>query len=112
MTTIKEWLAQNGYEDILKRINAVERGWGQKGTGTRRNWWDVLAGNEDGTPKIIEGKKFPVLCAARKHNQIWLLETGMHSKLHVWKVKEQKDLCLDADEQFLTAMNWLRPLRN
>ena len=66
MKTIKEWLAQNGYGDILKRINAVERGWDQKRTGTRRNWWDVLAGNKDGSPKTIEGKKFPVLCSARK----------------------------------------------
>jgi hypothetical protein len=66
MNTIKEWLAQNNYEDVLKRINAVERGWKSKGTKTRRDWGEVLAGNKDGSPKMVEGIKFPVICAARK----------------------------------------------
>jgi hypothetical protein len=65
MKNIKEWLAQNNYEDVLKKIHAVELGWKRKGTGTRRDWWEVLAGNLNGSPKIIEGKKFPVLRAAR-----------------------------------------------
>jgi hypothetical protein len=75
MKIIKEWLAQNNYEDVLKTIHAVELGWKRKGTGTRRDWWDVLAGNQDGSPKIIEGKKFPVLCAARKRKG-WLATDG------------------------------------
>ncbi|MBU6408871.1 MAG: hypothetical protein KGR98_00660 [Verrucomicrobia bacterium] len=66
MKTSKEWLAQNNYEDVLKKIHAVEQGWKRKGTGTRRDWWEVLAGNQNGSPKKIEGKKFPVLSAARK----------------------------------------------
>jgi len=65
MKTVKEWLAQNNYEDVLRKIHAVELGWKRKGTGTRRDWWEVLAGNESGSPKVIEGKKFPVLRAAR-----------------------------------------------
>lgn len=66
MSTAKQWLEQNGYADILKKIERVERGWKAKGTRTRRDWWEVLAGHEDGTPKSVEGVKFPVLCAARK----------------------------------------------
>jgi hypothetical protein len=66
MTTIKQWLDQNNYGDVLKKITAVEKGWEQKGTKTRRDWGDVLAGNKNGTPKEIEGVRFPILCAAQK----------------------------------------------
>jgi|SRR5882724_1172551 len=66
MNTIKQWLAENDYNDVLKKINAVEKGWQNKGTKTRRDWGDVLAGNKNGQSKIIEKVKFPVLCAAQK----------------------------------------------
>lgn len=63
---IKEWLAQNNYEDVLKKICAVEKSWRMKGSGTHRNWADVLAGHKDGSPRTLEGIRFPVLLAARK----------------------------------------------
>ncbi len=63
---IKEWLEENDYRDVLSKIRRVEEGWEKKGTGTRRNWADVLAGHEDGSPRIVEGIKFPVLRAARE----------------------------------------------
>jgi hypothetical protein len=66
MKTVKEWLHENNYDDVLRTIEAVERGWKRKGTGTRRDWWEVLAGNPNGNPKKIEGKTFPVLATARK----------------------------------------------
>ena len=66
MKTAKEWLSQNNYEDILKKISAVERSWKRKGIKTRRDWWEILAGNKNGTPRSVDGKKFPILCAARK----------------------------------------------
>jgi hypothetical protein len=65
MNTTKIWLEQHGYTDVLNKIEKLERGWIKKGTKTRRSWPEVLAGNKDGSPKIIEGVKFPVLCAAR-----------------------------------------------
>jgi hypothetical protein len=43
-------------------------GWRAKGTKTRRNWWDVLAGCKDGNPRIIGGISFPVLSAAQIRN--------------------------------------------
>lgn len=64
--SIKEWLANNGYNDVVRKIGAVELNWERRGTKTRRNWGDVLAGHKDGTPKTIAGVKFPVLAAARK----------------------------------------------
>jgi hypothetical protein len=39
--------------------------WKKEGNRTRRNWWEILAGNEDGTPRIAGGIKFPILKAAR-----------------------------------------------
>ena len=64
--SIKEWLLQNDYQDVLKKIETVEAGWNNRRTKTRRNWGDVLAGHKDGTSKVIQGVEFPVLCAARK----------------------------------------------
>jgi hypothetical protein len=71
----KEWLFQKGYGDVLKKISAVENGWKRKGTGTRRDWADVLGGHKDGSPRIIEGVKFPVLSAARKRKG-WSVTKG------------------------------------
>lgn len=62
---IREWLLNNGYEDVAELIEQVMNGWKIKGTKTRRNWWEVLAGNKNGTPKTIEGVTFPILKAAQ-----------------------------------------------
>jgi hypothetical protein len=61
----RQWLAHNNYDDVLGLINKVMDGWKMKGTQTRRNWWEVLAGDSKGSPRTIEGVKFPVLRAAR-----------------------------------------------
>ncbi len=61
----REWLLANKYEDIACLIDKVMEGWKRKGTRTRRNWWEVLAGNADGGGKAIEGVTFPVLRAAQ-----------------------------------------------
>lgn len=79
MNTIKEWLAEHNYPEVLRKIEKVERGWARKGTKTRRDWADVLAGNLDGSPKTIEGVEFPVLCAARRRKG-WQPTDGCISK--------------------------------
>jgi len=56
---------ENHYEDVADLIDKVMAGWKRKATKTRRNWWEILAGNADGSPKMVEGVKFPVLRAAR-----------------------------------------------
>lgn len=38
----------------------------KRGVKTRRNWWDVLAGDREGNPRKVEGVTFPVLAAARR----------------------------------------------
>lgn len=62
---IREWLRENDYKDIAELIEKVMSGWKSKGSKTRRNWWDVLAGHKKGTPRIIEGVTFPILKAAQ-----------------------------------------------
>ena len=62
---IKKWL-KDDYPDYLELINRTEAGWKATGRGTRRNWWDVLAGLRDGTPVVIDGQQFPVLRTARE----------------------------------------------
>lgn len=62
----KRWLAENGYEDIVRLINEVEAEWQAKSMKTRRDWWHVLAGSTSAEPIVIAGREFPVLWAARK----------------------------------------------
>ena len=90
---IKEWLLQNNYDDVLKKINTVEKRWGKKATKTRRNWGDVLAGHKDGSSKTIEGVEFPVLCAARKRKS--------------WPVTDTC-LCRNSNEKMPSAVPQIR----
>ncbi|HHX22761.1 MAG TPA: hypothetical protein GX723_01865, partial [Thermoanaerobacterales bacterium] len=39
--------------------------WKETGKHTRRNWWDILSGGKNGVPRVIYGRKFPVLRAAQ-----------------------------------------------
>lgn len=63
--TIRIWLKQNGYEDILEMIDEAIKIWKLEGIKTRRNWWEILAGDHNGYPRKINGKVFPVLKAAQ-----------------------------------------------
>ncbi|MCC6201534.1 MAG: DNA adenine methylase [Gammaproteobacteria bacterium] len=60
-----QWLIVNGYTDVVALIARVERRWKRAGKKTRRNWWQVLAGDAQGQPRTVEGIRFPVLHAAR-----------------------------------------------
>lgn len=59
------WLRENGYADVADLIDETMAVWGATGKQTRRNWWWVLAGSKDGRPRVIGGRVFPVLKAAR-----------------------------------------------
>jgi DNA adenine methylase len=63
--TMRKWLLDNSYEDVAEKIESVMTTWRKQGKRTRRNWWDVLAGDSKGNPQCIEGITFPVLRAAR-----------------------------------------------
>jgi hypothetical protein len=64
--TAREWLAQNGYEDVATLIDEVLAELKAKGSKERRNWWDILSGDSHGNPRIVAGRKFPVLAVAQK----------------------------------------------
>lgn len=62
----RRWLRENGYDDIADLIDAVMAKWASEGKATRRNWWEVLAGDLAGNPRSTGGVEFPVLAAARE----------------------------------------------
>lgn len=63
--TARDWLAENGYPEIAEMIDEIQAEWKETGKHTRRNWWDVLSGGKNGLPRVIYGRKFPVLQAAQ-----------------------------------------------
>ena len=64
-TLARQWLQDNGYQDVAALIDEVTAEWQATQRGTRRNWWAVLAGGQGGKPRCIAGKVFPVLRAAQ-----------------------------------------------
>jgi DNA adenine methylase len=66
---VRSWLRSQGRDDVVLDIDAVIRSWVQQGKKTRRNWWDVLAGDKDGNPRRVLGVAFPVLPAARSRQR-------------------------------------------
>ena len=64
-SSIRQWLVDNNYNDVAELIDEVTAKWDLQGKRTRRNWWEVLAGDKNGKSRTIEGKEFPVLSAAR-----------------------------------------------
>lgn len=64
--TARDWLRKNGYADVAAMIDDLVGKWKAEGKATRRNWWDVLAGGDNGKPAVICGKVFPVLRIAQR----------------------------------------------
>ena len=65
-TNARDWLRAHEYGDIAEEIDAVTAGWRAAGKSTRRNWWDVLAGKRNGSPRVAGGREWPVLAVARR----------------------------------------------
>ena len=62
--TVRVWLRGNGYKDITEKIDDILAEFIAKGSKERRNWADVLCGNE-GKPVTIAGRTFPILASAQ-----------------------------------------------
>lgn len=58
---VKTWLRDNGYAYLAAEIDGIEAEWRGDGKATRRNWWDVLAGDSRGRPRQVSGRTFPIL---------------------------------------------------
>lgn len=63
---VRSWLLAHGHDDVVATIDAATRRWAREGRKTRRNWWDVLAGDKNGNPRRVLGIAFPVLESARR----------------------------------------------
>jgi hypothetical protein len=63
--TAREYFRDHGYPDVAKLINTVMGRFQKRGSGTRRNWWEVCAGDGNGNPRTIAGIRFPVLAVAQ-----------------------------------------------
>ena len=61
----REWLLASGYEDVAQTIEQIMLTWQRKGLGTRKDWWDKLAGTIKGAPCVVNGVQLPILSAAR-----------------------------------------------
>lgn len=61
----RDWLRENGYEDVVDLIDQAMTNMADRGSKQRRNWWDILSGVKDGNPRIVEGIEFPVLRIAQ-----------------------------------------------
>jgi hypothetical protein len=68
--TVREWLRANGYEEVARWIDEIMAEWKAQGKGTRRNWWQILAGDSRGNPRKVAGRTFPVIRAARIRQQL------------------------------------------
>ncbi|MGH3976577.1 MAG: hypothetical protein ACRDS9_25155 [Pseudonocardiaceae bacterium] len=64
--TSRDWLRENGYEDVAGLIDVVMADLEARGSKQRRNWWDVLAGGVNGKPLVVSGREFPVLQVAQQ----------------------------------------------
>jgi hypothetical protein len=64
--TARDWLRANGYEETAAVIDEIMAEWKAEGKATRRNWWEVLAGDSRGNPRKIAGRVFPIIRAVRK----------------------------------------------
>ncbi len=63
--TCRDWLRENGYEDVANLIDQAMKNMADRGSKQRRNWWDILSGGKDGNPCVVEGIEFPVLRIAQ-----------------------------------------------
>jgi hypothetical protein len=60
------WLRQNGYRDIADKIQRIVAKWRENGVRTRRNWWEILAGDRAGNPREVAGERFPIIALIRE----------------------------------------------
>ncbi|MCK9207794.1 MAG: hypothetical protein M0P66_11835 [Salinivirgaceae bacterium] len=80
--TLRGWLMDNNYEDIYEIIDEIITEWKKNGNKQRRNWWDILAGDKNGKPRIISGREIPVLRAAQIRKRVKITENAICRNEH------------------------------
>jgi hypothetical protein len=92
---VREWLRENGYNDIADSIDSLISKWKKDGKKTRRNWWEVLAGGKNGEPRTVDGVEFPVLQVARARQKLSRIDGALtlskkEPKQRQWKTNRWK----------------------
>lgn len=77
----RQWLRENGYADVASLIESLITKWKAAGKRTRRNWWEVLAGDSLGKPRTIDGRRFPVLKAAQIRQGVPVTDNAVSSSM-------------------------------
>lgn len=77
----RQWLRENGYADVANLIESLIAKWKAAGKKTRRNWWEVLAGDRLGNPRTVNGRQFPVLKAAQVRQGVPVAANAISSPL-------------------------------
>ena len=67
---IRVWLGAHGYPEELQKVEGLIAKWHSQNLKTRRNWWDIFAGDSNGNPRSVDGIEFPVLRAARRRKKL------------------------------------------
>jgi hypothetical protein len=80
----RHWLRENGYADVADLIDEVVKEWKTAEKRTRRNWWELLAGDSNGKPRRIGERVFPVLKAAQ-------VRQGMHVTPNALSRSEERE---------------------
>lgn len=63
--TAREWLKQNNYSDVANIFDDFIEHNKKRGSGERRNYWDLLSGRKDGECFQRHGFTFPILETVR-----------------------------------------------
>jgi len=66
MSQLEGWLRDNDYVSVADDMKKIVEGWKKNKLKTRRNWWDILAGDAKGEPREVAGVTFPIIAASRK----------------------------------------------
>ena len=75
--SLRGWLYENDYKDVLQIIDDIMNEWKKSGNKQRRNWWDILAGDKNGKSRIIAGRKIPVLKSAQIRKSVKITENAI-----------------------------------
>lgn len=62
---IVQWLRTSGYTSVADKIEKIEAGWRKNKVKTRRNWFEVLAGDNKGRERSVAGHVFPIIASIR-----------------------------------------------
>jgi len=64
-TNAREWLRENGYSDVADILDSYLAYNKARGSGERRNYWDLLAGGKNGENLKRHMFTFPILESVR-----------------------------------------------